>query len=149
VEIEYRISPPVTNQQLNALFGDAWPGYRQDKDFGPVLRRSLGYVCAYRGGELVGFVNVAWDGGVHALLLDTTVRSDCRRQGIGQQLVRHAEELARKGGAEWLHVDFEPQLEAFYRGCGFQESRAGLINLRDTHRLSRASHAKAPNMEMR
>jgi uncharacterized protein (DUF1697 family)/GNAT superfamily N-acetyltransferase len=132
VEIEYKVSPPVSNQELNALFAEAWPGARQDVDFGSALRRSLGYVCAYRGNELVGFVNVAWDGGVHAFLLDTTVRSDRRRQGIGRQLVRHAGELARKGGAEWLHVDFEPQLEAFYRKSGFQESRAGLINLRET-----------------
>jgi GNAT superfamily N-acetyltransferase len=74
---------------------------------------------------------VAWDGGVHAFLLDTTVRSGCRRQGIGRRLVRHAEKLARESGAEWLHVDFEPDLEAFYRGCGFQESHAGLIELRE------------------
>jgi GNAT superfamily N-acetyltransferase len=132
MEIEYKFSPLVTNQQLNALFADARPGAWQDADFDPVLQRSLGYVCAYREGELVGFVNVAWDGGVHAFLLDTTVRSDCRRQGIGRQLVHHAKQLARKGGAEWLHVDFEPHLEAFYRECGFQESRAGLINLRVT-----------------
>ena len=133
-DVRYKLSPQVANEDLNALFADAWPGPRQDEDFGPVLRRSLGYVCAYQEGELVGFVNVAWDGGAHAFLLDTTVRSDRRRQGIGRQLVRHAEELARKSGAEWLHVDFEPRLEEFYRKCGFRESRAGLINLRETEK---------------
>ena len=131
-DVQYTLNPVVTNEALNALFADAWPGWPDDEDFGPVLRRSLGYVCAYREDELVGFVNVAWDGGVHAFLLDTTVRSDCRRRGIGLQLVRHAEELARKRGLEWLHVDFDRELEAFYRKCGFRESRAGLINLRET-----------------
>jgi hypothetical protein len=62
MEIEYKVSPPVASQQLNALFSDAWPAARQDGDFGSVLRRSLGYVCAYQDGELAGFVNVAWDG---------------------------------------------------------------------------------------
>ncbi len=133
-DVEYRLSPEVSNEALNALFADAWPGPHRDGDFAPVLRRSLGYICAYREGELVGFVNVAWDGGAHAFLLDPTVRTDCRRQGIGRQLVRRAEELARKSGAEWLHVDFEPRLEEFYRKCGFRESRAGLINLRETEK---------------
>jgi GNAT superfamily N-acetyltransferase len=114
---------------LNALFAEAWPGPGPDRDFSPVLQRSLGYVCAYRGDALVGFVNVAWDGGVHTFLLDTTVRPELRRQGIGRQLVRHAEALARQIGAEWLHVDFEPERESFYRRCGFHETQAGLINL--------------------
>jgi GNAT superfamily N-acetyltransferase len=96
----------------------------------PVLARSLGYVCAYEGEELVGFVNVAWDGGKHAFLLDTTVRTDMRRRGIGRELVRRAEELAREGGAEWLHVDFEARLRAFYEKCGFRGTEAGLIKLR-------------------
>jgi hypothetical protein len=30
---------------------------------GQVERHSLGWVCARDGAELVGFVNVAWDGG--------------------------------------------------------------------------------------
>jgi len=128
-DVQYKLSPQVDNGDLNALFADAWPGQREDRDFGPVLTRSLGYVCAFQEGELVGFVNVAWDGGAHAFLLDTTVRSDRRGQGIGRQLVPHAEELARKSEAEWLHVDFEPRLEEFYRKCGFRESRAGLIDL--------------------
>jgi hypothetical protein len=29
----------------------------------------------------------------------------------------------------WLHVDFEPHLEGFYRGCGFTPTPAGLIRL--------------------
>jgi hypothetical protein len=33
-------------------------------------------VCARQGRELVGFVNVAWDGVVHAFVLDTMVAFD-------------------------------------------------------------------------
>jgi ribosomal protein S18 acetylase RimI-like enzyme len=130
MEVEYSVRGPVTDEELNTLFDDAWPGPRDWIDFGPILERSLGYVCARRGGALIGFVNVAWDGGVHAFLLDPTVRTDCRRRGIGRALIRHAQELARRSGAEWLHVDFEPHLAAFYRRCGFRESCAGLIDLR-------------------
>jgi len=144
--IEYKFSPQVSGRDLSAFLAEAWPDRGQQQDLGPVLSRSLGYVCAYRAGELVGFVNVATDGGAHAFLLDTTVRPDCRRRGIGRQLVRQAEQLARKGGAEWLHVDFEPGLEQFYHKCGFRESRAGLINLREVkdHRESRKSRGIVP-----
>lgn len=55
-----------------------------------VHRHSLGWVCARRDGELVGFVNVAWDGGVHAFILDTMVSAELRRSGIGAELVAEA-----------------------------------------------------------
>jgi N-acetylglutamate synthase-like GNAT family acetyltransferase len=122
----------VTHAELNILFDDAWPGPHKESDFRPILERSLGYVCARKDGQLVGFVNVAWDGGVHAFLLDPIVRTDCQRRGIGRELVCRAEGLAREAGAEWLHVDLTRRLKEFYRQCGFRESRAGLINLKET-----------------
>ena len=92
---------------------------------------SLGWVTA-RGadGLLVGFVNVAWDGGDHAFLLDTKTRGDHQRRGIGTELVRRAAEHAQAAGCEWLHVDFEDGLAPFYLGaCGFRATDAGLIHL--------------------
>ncbi len=127
-EILYRVSPFVSSEDLNALFVVAWEGHEQ-RNFGPVLRRSLVYICAYRQDRLVGFVNVAWDGGVHAFILDTTVHPDVRRRGVGRGLVVHAAEEAGGRGAEWLHVDFEPHLVEFYRGCGFRATEGGLLNL--------------------
>jgi GNAT superfamily N-acetyltransferase len=128
VTITYANSPPVTSAALNALFGASWDDHTPT-DFAPILSRSLLYVCAYDGGELVGYVNVAWDGGIHAFLLDTTVHRDWQRQGIGGELVRHAAEAARSRGVVWLHVDYEPHLEGFYRGCGFSPTAAGLLRL--------------------
>jgi GNAT superfamily N-acetyltransferase len=133
-QVEYALRAPVTNEELNRLFRNAWPGPREGAEFAPVLERSLGYVCGRKDGQLVGFVNVAWDGGSHAFLLDPIVRTDCQRRGIGRELVRRAAELAREAGTEWLHVDFEARLEGFYRQCGFRESRAGLIHLKETEK---------------
>ncbi|MFN8371461.1 MAG: GNAT family N-acetyltransferase [Anaerolineae bacterium] len=127
-DILLRISPAVSNEQLNALFAAAWEQH-QARDFQPVLRHSLLYVCAYQGETLVGFVNVAWDGGIHAFLLDTTVHNLYQRSGIGIQLVRAALNEAQGRGMEWMHVDFEPHLRTFYQRCGFQPTDAGLINL--------------------
>ena len=124
-QIHYVTSPNVSNEALNALFKHAWAAH-QDRDFTPILQRSLGWICAYDNAFLVGFVNLAWDGGIHAFLLDTTVHSDYQRLGIGAQLVHRAMTLAHTKGIEWVHVDYEPHLEGFYRKCGFQPTLAGL-----------------------
>jgi GNAT superfamily N-acetyltransferase len=80
--------------------------------------------------ELVGFVNVAWDGAGHAFLLDTMVTSRARRRGVGTKLVAVAVAQARAAGCEWLHVDFDDHLRSFYfDACGFVPTEAGLIAL--------------------
>ena len=95
-----------------------------------VNQHSLGWVCARAGGRFVGWVNVAWDGGVHAFLIDTIVESGHRRQGIATQLVGSAADHARQQGCEWLHVDFDSHLRAFYwQSCGFAVTDAGVIAL--------------------
>ena len=107
-----------------AAWGDAGP-----VSFQPILKHSLTHLGAYDGDALVGFVNVAWDGGVHAFILDTCVHADYQRQGIALRLLERAVELARARGAHWLHVDFEPRLQAFYRKAGFGPTAAGLMRL--------------------
>lgn len=127
-DLVYRIAPPVTNETLNQLFLVSWLNH-VETNFQSRLRHSLTYVCAYARDRLVGFVNVAWDGGLHAFLLDTTVHPEMRRRGIGQQLVKQAAQEAINRGIEWLHVDYEKHLDGFYRGCGFVPTLAGLMQL--------------------
>jgi GNAT superfamily N-acetyltransferase len=127
-QLTLRISPPVSGALLNDLFAAAWPGHREC-DFAPVLTRSLAYICAYSGERLAGFVNLAWDGGIHAFILDTTVHPALQRRGVGTALVRAAAAAARERGIVWLHVDYEPHLEPFYRACGFVPTLAGLLRL--------------------
>lgn len=126
-EPEYRVRSAVGDEELNRLFAASWPGHGA-RPFAPVLARSLLWVCAYAPG-LVGFVNVAWDGGAHAFLLDTVVHPAHRRRGIGRGLVLRAADAVRGSGVEWLHVDYEPHLEGFYRGCGFRHTTAGLLRI--------------------
>ena len=127
-DVTYVVSPPLDNNALNALFAAAWADHAE-RDFQPILSRSLVYVGAFQFGRPVGFVNVAWDGGVHAFLLDTTVHPDVQRRGIGVELVRRAAAEASARGAHWLHVDYESHLDGFYRACGFRPTPAGLIAL--------------------
>ena len=122
---------PVRNPELNALHAQGF-GHRllADDWQAQLSGHSLGWVCARDAGALVGFVNVAWDGGVHAFILDTVVAGGAQRRGIGTQLVAVATEHARAAGCEWLHVDFEDHLTGFYLdSCGFRPAPAGLIAL--------------------
>jgi GNAT superfamily N-acetyltransferase len=97
-------------------------------------RHSLGWVTARDEAGLAGFVNVLWDGLVHAWLQDTMVAVRARGQGLGTALVRCARDAARAAGCEFLHVDFDAGLAGFYLGaCGFRPTRAGLIALGEQH----------------
>lgn len=127
-ELVLHVGVRPSGSALNALFRAAWAGF-VERDWAPVLDRSLTFVCAYQAHALIGFVNVAWDGGVHAFLLDTTVHPAVQRQGLGTRLVCTAASACAARGIEWLHVDYEPHLEAFYRGCGFVQTHAGLLLL--------------------
>lgn len=96
-----------------------------------IRSHSLGWVSARDSDDLlVGFVNVAWDGGDHAFLIDTKTRGTQQRRGIGSHLVSTAVEHARAAGCEWLHVDFGAELSPFYfEACGFRPTAAGLLHL--------------------
>jgi predicted N-acetyltransferase YhbS len=129
--ISYEWRGRFDNPELNELHAEAFGHEVLDDDWWTqVNRHSLGWVCARDAGALVGFVNVAWDGSIHAFILDPIVATARQRQGVGRKLVACAEENARAAGCEWLHVDFDDHLRSFYfDGCGFQATNAGLIRL--------------------
>jgi ribosomal protein S18 acetylase RimI-like enzyme len=131
VEIDYEWRDDFDNAELNTLHAEAFDHPLLDDDWrGQVQTHSLGWVCARAEDDLVGFVNVAWDGGVHAFLLDTMVSENVGRQGVGTRLVEVAVAEARASACEWLHVDFDEHLRPFYfESCGFTSTNAGLIKL--------------------
>ena len=126
--VDYRTDPPLEDAALNDLFARSWPDHTP-RSYAPVLARSLGSVAAFVDDRLIGFVNLATDGGEHAFLLDTTVDSAYRRRGVGSQLLQRAAMLARTRGCKWLHVDYEPDLAPFYQAAGFRDSLAGVMRL--------------------
>lgn len=130
MQIDYRWRAGLTDAELVALTrahgGMAEPGW-----WNRILPHSLGWMTARSvDRSLVGFANVAWDGGDHAFLLDPKVHPDQQHRGIGTELVRRAAEGAADAGCSWLHVDFEPELRPFcFESCGFRPTDAGLIAL--------------------
>jgi predicted N-acetyltransferase YhbS len=128
--VTFRWRAPVDDLEVGALhdaaFGEAPGSYRWRRS----RPLSLGWVTAGEGDRLVGFANVAWDGGAHAVLLDAAVAPDRQRRGIGRLVVERAIEEARRAGCEWVHVEYEDHLGAFYAACGFTPTAAGLRRLR-------------------
>lgn len=84
--IAYTVCAPISNEELDRLLQTAWRE-RAFLGYAPIHAHSLGWVCAHRGDQFVGFVNIAWDGGVHAFLLDSTVHPDHQRQGRNSRRV--------------------------------------------------------------
>ena len=126
-----------TSSEVNALHAAAFDTRLFSDDewnwVDQLAAHSLGWVTARSPsptGRLVGFVNVPWDGLVHAWIQDTMVADDAGRQGIATRLIERAKQGARSAGCEWLHVDFEDHLRPLYfDACGFTPTNAGLINL--------------------
>ncbi len=133
-QVTYGWRGSFTSGEVNRLHADAF-GHRVYEDSEWDWQRlcaehSLGWVTARDDGRLVGFVNVVWDGFVHAWIQDTIVATDTQRRGIGIGLIRQARIGAKAAGCEWLHVDFDDELRPFYLGsAGFTETNAGLIDL--------------------
>jgi SAM-dependent methyltransferase len=133
--VEYRLEwrGAFENGAVNELHAEAFGHAFVDDDWlAQVNEHSLGWVCAWSDdGELVGFVNVPWDGALHAFILDTIVSRKAARRGLGTAMVKLATAHARAAGCDWLHVDFDDELRPFYfEACGFEPTNAGLINLK-------------------
>jgi GNAT superfamily N-acetyltransferase len=132
--VEYGWRGDFSNKEMNALHAEAFETRIYDESEwnwrDQVERHSLGWVVARDGETLLGFVNVPWDGLVHAWIQDTMVARSARHRGVGKELIAAAARGAREAGCEWLHVDFDDDLRTFYLdACGFTPTNAGLIEL--------------------
>jgi GNAT superfamily N-acetyltransferase len=134
VAVAYTWRGDFSNAEMHALHAEAFETRVYDESewnwHDQVERHSLGWVVAREGEALVGFVNVPWDGLVHAWIQDTMVARSARHRGVGKELIAAAANGARQAGCEWLHVDFDDDLREFYfDACGFTPTNAGLIEL--------------------
>ncbi len=72
--ITYQWRGAFDNAEVNALHAEGFGHVVLTDDWhAQVHGHSLGWVCARDGEELIGFVNVPWDGATHAFIIDTLV----------------------------------------------------------------------------
>jgi len=82
---------PFTNVEIHQLHAAAFETRLFDESEWDWVtqtdRFSLGWVVARDGDQFVGFVNVLWDGLVHAFIEDVMVDAKYARRGVGVGLV--------------------------------------------------------------
>ena len=129
--IDYEWRGDFTNAEFHVLHAEAFQTRIFDDNWVTLTaEHSLGWVTAKADGKLVGFVNLIWDGLVHAWIQDVMVSASHRGEGIATELVAITRDHAAAAGCEWLHVDFDDDLKPFYfDACGFTPTNAGLIAL--------------------
>ncbi len=125
---------PFTNNEIHVVHAEAFGTRLFDESewdwVAQCERHSLGWVVARHERRFVGFVNVLWDGFVHAFIEDVMVDATMRHRGIGVGLVHAARDGARDAGCEFLHVGFNEELRPFYiEACGFTPTLGGLMEL--------------------
>lgn len=78
---------------------------------------------AEQRGQVVGYL-CGWYIADEVQILDVAVHSACRRQGVGEQLLRHALAVGRRRGAQAVHLEVRrgnlPAL-TLYGKFGFRE----------------------------
>ena len=126
---------PFSNVEIHALHAAAFETRLYDESewnwVEQTERHSLGWVVARDGVRFIGFVNVLWDGLVHAFIEDVIVDGEYRHRGVGVSLVFAARDGARAAGCDVLHVGFDESLRSFYiDACGFQATLGGLMELK-------------------
>ncbi len=97
---------------------------------------SLDVLVAEYQGQLVGLLVLSYVSaltGLRAWIDDIAVDPKRRRQGIGQSLVEAAIQRASRRGATHLFMDTSrgsPEVQRFYRACGFEEDGVAPLHIR-------------------
>ena len=115
--------PPKESAELLKLFAGADFAELEDGTewLNEAVKGSMLAAGAFASdGALIGFARVLGDGVSDCYIQDVTVRSDCRRQGIGQELVKFLIAELRKRHIDWIGLIATPGKADFYRKLGFE-----------------------------
>ena len=119
----------VSSGEINVLMALCWDEF-EDTDFDRILQHSLAYFTIRDDqNRLIGYCNLAWDGGRHASLFDLNIHPDFRHQGLAIKMIQQVKQVAIDNNIRFFHVDFDPTLEPLYKKAGFDMISAGLMLL--------------------
>jgi GNAT superfamily N-acetyltransferase len=118
---------PVTAKEIEDLRAAVgWE--RMENKYDRILANSYAHFTVRSEGRLIGFVNVISDGIGDAFLVDLMAHPSAQRRGIGRALVTSAIAELTRDGIKCIQVTFDPELENFYRECGFHIFSGGIID---------------------
>ena len=105
---------------LTGLVQETWADASRPFDSGRLLRDAAqrATLVGYLASSPVGAVQMGEEPGWMTL---ACIRPECRKRGFGTQLIGQAVLLARRGGADALHIRLMEgsAAEAFFEDCGF------------------------------
>jgi GNAT superfamily N-acetyltransferase len=125
--LQVKRDEPVGAREIEDLRAEVGWDRFEDK-YDRVLLNSYAHFTARDEGRLVAFVNVISDGIGDAFLVDLLVHPRYQRRGLGRSLVEAAISEISTDGVRCIQVTFHPELEGFYRKCGFHVFKAGIID---------------------
>ena len=110
-------------RQLRELYCQAnWIDAGEAAEFlVPAIAGSTVAAGVFENGELIGFGRALSDGCSDAYIQDVIVRQDCRKRGIGSQIIRFLEAELRRKGVDWIGLVGEPGTENFYSRLGLNK----------------------------
>lgn len=127
--LQYKTHSPLTNDDLNGLFGRVG-NKTMSVDFSRILDQSLTWIAGYDGDVLMAWINVAWDGFVHAFLVDRIAMDD-EDGAVRSELVRQAIAAIRRDHPTVfkIHADCRPDEIPWLVELGFQQLPGGIVVL--------------------
>jgi ribosomal protein S18 acetylase RimI-like enzyme len=93
------------------------------------LKRSVFYICAFEGENLIGFLDVVGNGVTDAYIQNLLVAADWQGRGIGKAMMELSVKLLTEMGVRTVWLIFDPELEPFYRQFGFAPLSGGRLRL--------------------
>ena len=127
---DIQLNGDVTSDEINNLMDLVIPG-RDHDNFTETLKRSLGYVVVRdKTGTLIGYCNLAWDGGRHATIFDLNVHPDHRNQDFVFSMLQKLVEGARNTpDLRYLHADFNKSRTKIAEKYGFEIIHGAIMYL--------------------
>lgn len=127
---EIQLNGDVTSAEINDLMDLVMPGRKHD-DFTETLKRSLGYVVVRdETGTLIGYCNLAWDGGRHATIFDLNVHPDHRNQNFVFPMLQKLVDVAKNTpDLRYLHADFNKFRTKIAEKYGFEIIHGAIMYL--------------------
>ena len=124
----YRIelSGKVISEEINTLI-DSTGSAKNNFNWDNILPRSLAYIIVRNEeGKLIGFCNLSWDGGRHAIFYDLNIHPDYHHKDLPTKIILPLMTAAKEAGVKYLHAGFMKSRLNLAKSYGFQEVHAVL-----------------------
>lgn len=127
--------PDTRIDQIITLYRQAgwWKNPGADRDHvRRIITGSHCFLVAMENDKLVGMGRVISDGESDTYIQDVTVKTTCRKKGIGTQIVKRLVEQIEADGLKWIGLIAERNTHEFYERIGFKKMPDSIPMLKES-----------------